>query len=339
MFSVIFIILFTLIFDFINGFHDTANAIATSVSTRVLTPRKAIIMSASLNFIGALSGTAVATTIGKGIIDPKVVTSEVIIAGLLSAITWNLITWWWGFPSSSSHALIGGIIGGAVSGHGFFCLNLWGIEKIIISLIISPLLGFIVSFIIIITLYWIFRKTNPRVVGKIFKILQIFSATFMSFSHGSNDAQKSMGIITMSLVSAGILHTFNVPIWVMVICALAMALGTSAGGWRIIKTMGTKIVKLQPIHGFSAEGAASVVITLATCLGLPVSTTHVISGAIMGVGAPTGIKSVRWGIAGDIVLAWIFTIPITALLSTIIYKIICYISTLRLFLIFFNISQ
>ena len=292
-------------------------------------------MSSTLNFLGALTGTAVAGTIGKGIIDPHIATSELIISALLAAIIWDLITWWWGLPSSSSHALIGGLIGGAIAGHGFLSLQWQGIEKIVIALIMSPLLGFIAAFGIIICLYWMFRKTQPKTVSKTFKVMQIFSAAFMSYSHGHNDAQKSMGIITMALVSFGFLNTFNVPLWVMIACALAMALGTSAGGWKIIKTMGTKIVKLQPIHGFAAEGAASIVITFASYLGLPVSTTHIISGAIMGVGATNNRKTVKWGVAGDIVIAWLFTIPVTAVIAALLYFGVSYIATLRPFLILF----
>ena len=330
----IIIILLTLAFDFINGFHDTANAIATSVSTRVLSPRNAIVMAAGLNFVGALTGTAVATTIGKNIVDPKIVTAELLIAALLSAIIWDLITWWKGFPTSSSHALIGGLIGGAIAGHGLSVIKWEGVEKILIALVLSPLLGFIFAFIIIVGLYWIFRNQQPKTVGKTFKVLQIFSAAFMSYSHGTNDAQKSMGIITMALVGFGFLNTFSIPMWVMVACGLAMALGTSAGGWKIIKTMGTKIVKLKPIHGFAAEGAAAIVITIASHFGLPVSTTHVISGAIMGVGAPMNKKAVNWGMASEIVMAWIYTIPFTAFLAWILYFFINYLMHLKPFWVF-----
>ncbi|MBO9539811.1 inorganic phosphate transporter [bacterium] len=317
------VIFLALAFDFINGFHDTANAIAASVSTGVLTPRRAILMAAILNFLGAITvGTAVAKTIGKGIIDPVYVTQPLIVAALLSAIFWNLVTWYWGLPSSSSHALIGGIVGAGIAGHGFGAIHWLGpksFSNIVQSLVLSPVLGFAIAFTMVIGLYWICRRFLPHQVRDGFRVLQIFAAAFISFSHGSNDAQKAMGIITMALISAGMLSDFTVPTWVMVACAMAMGIGTASGGTKIIKTMGTKIVKLQPIQGFGADMTSAFVITLASHFGLPVSTTHVAAGSIMGVGSTRRFSAVRWGVAGNMVTAWIVTIPITATLAYIFY--------------------
>jgi PiT family inorganic phosphate transporter len=316
------VVFLALAFDFINGFHDTANAIATSVSTGVLSPRRAIAMSAILNFAGAmLVGTAVAKTIGKGIVDAQYATQWLVAAALLGAIIWNLLTWWWALPSSSSHALIGGIVGSAVAGHGWKVLHFEGLEPILGGLVLSPVIGFAAAFVIMVGLLWLVRRMSPHLVSSVFRVLQIMSAAFMSFSHGTNDAQKSMGIITLALMAyqGQVDGEFIVPTWVMVACAAAMGGGTSAGGWKIIKTMGTKIVKMQPIHGFAAEAAAALTITVASRLGLPISTTHIISGSIMGVGATKRLSAVRWGVAGNIVTAWLFTIPVSALLSAGIY--------------------
>lgn len=322
LFAVVFL---ALAFDFINGFHDTANAIAASVSTGALSPRKAIMMAAFLNFLGALIvGTAVAKTIGKGIIDPSVATNWLVLAALVAAIAWNLITWWWGIPSSSSHALIGGIIGAGVASKGWSCLHWEGIAKIVESLIFSPLIGFGFAFLLMVPLYWIFRKLRPSQVRRWFRSFQVLSAAFMSFSHGTNDAQKSMGMITMALVAFGFIQDFHVPLWVVIACATAMGLGTSAGGWKIIKTMGSKIVKLQPIHGFAADLTSAVVITTASHLGLPVSTTHVVSSAIMGVGSTQRLSAVRWGVAGNILSAWVMTIPITGGIAWLTYTTLRY---------------
>lgn len=319
------VILLALAFDFINGFHDCANAIATSVSTGVLSPRKAIMMAAGLNFVGAIAvGDAVAKAIGKGIVDPAVATQWLVVAALLGAIIWNLVTWYWGLPSSSSHALIGGIIGAAVAGHGWNSLQWEGIEKIVAALISSPLVGFLAAFMLMVGLLNLVAKQAPQNVSALFRVMQIVSAAFMSFSHGANDAQKAMGIITLALVAAGYQTEFHVPLWVMLLCATAMGLGTSAGGWKIIKTMGSKIVKIQPIHGFAAETAAAVTLVATAKLGLPVSTTHVINGCIMGVGATKRLSAVRWGVAGNIVMAWVFTIPVTALLGAVIYWLMHY---------------
>ncbi|MGI5836260.1 MAG: inorganic phosphate transporter [Chloroflexota bacterium] len=314
------VVILAVAFDFINGFHDTANSIATVVATRVLTPRQAILMAASLNFLGAFSGTAVATTVGRDIVDPSAVTQTVIIAALGSAISWNLITWYFGIPSSSSHALIGGIVGGALAFQGSGVLNRVGLEKIVGSLISSPFIGMVFGFILMIGLLWLVFRQSPHAVNVHFRKLQLISSAFMSFSHGSNDAQKTMGIITMALFSYGSISDFHVPTWVMALAATAMAAGTSVGGWRIIKTMGHKIIKLEPIHGFAAETSAAVVIQAASHLGLPVSTTHVISGSIMGVGASKRLSAVRWGVAGNMFVAWILTIPITATMAWLIFE-------------------
>jgi PiT family inorganic phosphate transporter len=311
-----------LIFDFINGFHDTANAIATSVSTRVLTPMRAVGMAAALNFLGALISTSVAKTIGQGIVVPEAVTQGVVIAALLGAIAWNLITWYWGIPSSSSHALVGGVVGAAVAYRGFRILNARGLGEIFGSLLTSPFIGFTVGLGLMIALFWLLRRAIPARVNASFRRLQLLSAAFVAFSHGTNDAQKSMGVITLALVAGGYLSTFAVPTWVKLVCALAMALGTAFGGWKIIHTLGMRIIRLQPIHGFAAETASAVVIQAASHLGLPVSTTHVISSAIMGVGASRRLSAVRWGVASNIVVAWVLTPPVAAILGAIAYYLV-----------------
>lgn len=317
------VILLALVFDFINGFHDTANAIATSVSTRVLSPAQAILMAAGLNFVGALISTKVASTIGKGIVDPKYINNEVLIAGLLGAIIWNLATWYYGLPSSSSHALIGGVAGAVMASQGFTALNARGlVEKIFLPLIASPIIGFAIAYMVMRLIFFLVGNMAPKKVNKHFCKLQIISAAFMAFSHGSNDAQKTMGIITAALVSSGIISTFKVPIEVVIACATAMALGTSLGGWRIIKTMGSRIIKLEPVHGFAAETSAAMVIIAASIFGKPVSTTHVISASIMGVGATKRMSAVRWTVAKNIVNAWVLTAPLSALAAAIIFFII-----------------
>jgi len=316
------VVVVALLFDYLNGFHDTANAIATSVSTKALSPQRAVMVAATFNFVGALSGTAVAGTIGKGIVLPQDITQEVVVAGLLGAIIWNIITRASGIPSSSSHALIGGLIGSAIAGFGPEAIIWQGLQKIIVVLLLSPVLGFVVGYVVMSILFLIFGRSSPVRTNEVFRRLQVFSACMMSFSHGSNDAQKSMGIITMSLVSAGLLTEFHVPLWVIISCATAMAAGTAAGGWRIIKTMSGKIFKLEPINGFAADLNSSLVILTATQLGMPVSTTHVVSSSIMGVGTAKRVKAVRWGTARSIVTAWVLTIPITAVVSAFLYKII-----------------
>lgn len=331
------IIILALAFDFINGFHDTANAIATSVSTRVLTPTAAIIMSAVLNFIGAVMWSGVAKTIGKDLVDPNSIPQSVVAAALVGAIIWDLITWYFAIPSSSSHAIIGGLIGAAityklmagiqtgqswmealsiVNWHNFF----W---TILLWLLLSPVIGFIAGFILMIALQWIFRKTRPAKVTKIFSKAQIVSAAAMAFNHGANDAQKSMGVITMALFSAGTISTFEVPTEVKVACAVAMAIGTSVGGWKIIKTMGVNMAKLAPVNGFAAETGAAAIIFTATMLHAPVSTTHVISSSIMGVGASKRLSAVNWNLAKSILYAWVLTIPVSALISALVFATVC----------------
>ena len=320
---IIFVVLLALVFDYINGFHDTANAIATSVSTRALTPRAAVWMAAGLNFLGAMYSTGVAKTIGGDIVkSAQMVNEPIIIAAMFRAIFWNLITWWIGIPSSSSHALVGGVVGAVLAAKGYEALKVEGILKIVAALICSPLIGMVTGFIIMTGLFWIFGKMSPARINPKFKRLQIVTAAMMSFAHGSNDAQKAMGIITLTLVSTGYLTTFEVPIWVKMGAATAMGLGTAAGGWRIIRTMGTKIFKLEPISGFAADLNSSLVIFGATLLHLPVSTTHVVSGSIMGVGTAKRISAVRWGVAQQMLIAWVLTIPCTAVISALFYEAI-----------------
>ena len=317
------VVVLALVFDYINGFHDTANAIATSVSTRALPPRVAVYMAACLNFAGAMYSTGVAKTIGSDIVTAASMVNEpIIIAAMVGAIFWNLLTWWLGIPSSSSHALIGGVMGAVIISKGMVALKISGIVKIVLSLVLSPLLAIVFGFVVMNGLFWAFRKQAPARVNHKFKKLQILAAAMMSFAHGSNDAQKAMGIITLALVSAGYLDVFDVPFWVKIAAALAMGCGTAFGGWRIIKTMGAKIFKLEPINGFSADINSSLVIFAATLLHLPVSTTHVVSGSIMGVGAAKRINAVRWGVAQQMVMAWVLTIPSTALVSALTYKFI-----------------
>ena len=319
-FAVIFL---ALVFDFINGFHDTANAIATSVSTRALQPNHAIIMAAMLNFLGAMVSTGVAKTIGGDIVSSaSVVDEKIIMSALIGAIIWNLLTWWLGIPSSSSHALVGGLIGAVLISIGVEGLNLVGIGKIIVSLIASPCIAIVTGIIIMNILFRMFEKSNPHAVNDKFRKLQVVSAATMAFSHGSNDAQKSMGIITLALFSGGMISEFEVPTYVKILCAMAMAIGTATGGWRIIKTIGGKIFKLEPPSGFAADLNSSIVVFGATLLHLPVSTTHVVSGSIMGVGTAKRINAVHWGVAQQMVKAWIMTIPITAAIGAVSFSIV-----------------
>ncbi len=323
---IILVIVLALAFDFINGFHDTANAIATCVSTRAIRPGLAIIGTAVLNFIGAMISTGVAKTIGGDIVtSPAMINELVIIAGLTGAIVWNLITWWFGMPSSSSHALIGGMIGAVAFSVGAAALNDWGIIKIFLSLILSPISAIIIGYIIMKLLFVICHSFKPAKVNMTANRLQILSAALMAFSHGSNDAQKSMGIITLALVSGGFIQTMEVPTLVKILCALAMALGTSVGGWKIIRTVGGKIFKMHPIHGFAADLNSAVVIFAATLLHLPVSTTHVVSGSIMGVGSAQRVKAVHWSVARQMVTAWVMTIPCTAVIGAASYFVISHI--------------
>jgi inorganic phosphate transporter, PiT family len=328
---VITVIVVALVFDFINGFHDTANAIATVVSTGVLPLRTAIMVAAVLNFVGAFTGTAVASTIGKGIITPDTISLVVVFAALSGAIFWNLFTWYYGIPSSSSHAMVGGLIGAgmarSIAQNGFSnatgAIQAAGLKKIVLSLILSPMVGMLVAFLLMVLLFWLFRRAAPVAVSPLFRRLQMMSAGFMALSHGSNDAQKTMGVITMSLVAYGAIEMTGeklpVPTWVVFASAVAMALGTAAGGVRIIKTLGTKIIDLKPIHGFAAETAAASVILTASHYGLPVSTTHCISGSILGVGASQSVSAVRWGITVRILWAWVLTIPVSALSAFAVY--------------------
>jgi PiT family inorganic phosphate transporter len=309
-----------LVFDYINGFHDTANAIATVVSTGVLPIRTAILLSATLNFGGALLGTAVAGTIGKDVIAAAAVTQVVVLGALVGAISWNLFTWYFGIPSSSSHALVGGLVGAGLAHAGAGAINGAGLLKIVRSLILSPIIGFLAAFVAMILIFWITRRVRPAKLSRAFRRLQMISAGFMALAHGSNDAQKTMGIITMSLVAYGATVSggsgkFAVPIWVKLACATAMAMGTAAGGVRIIKTMGTKIIDLKPIHGFAAETGAAATILTSSFLGMPVSTTHVITGCIMGAGASQRVSAVRWGVTTKILWAWVLTIPISAIVA------------------------
>ena len=312
-------------FDYVNGFHDTANAIATSVSTRALRPYQAILMSATANFLGALTGTAVAKTIAAGIATtPSGDAGQIIVAAaLVGGITWNLVTWRLGIPSSSSHALIGGLIGAVIAATGTAALNVDGIvAKVLVPLVLSPILGIVIGFALMVVLLNVFRRSHPRRINERFRRLQVLSAAYMAFSHGSNDAQKTMGIMTLALVTAGILSKPDVPLWIIFLAASAISLGTAAGGWRIIRTMGQRVVKLDPVHGFAAETTAATIILGASSLGIPVSTTHVISSAIMGVGASDRFSAVRWGVAGDIVLAWILTLPASGAVAWVAWQVL-----------------
>ena len=314
------VIILALIFDFINGFHDTANAIATSVSTRVLSPKVAVSMAAILNMVGALSGTAVAKTVGAGLVEASCITQVTIISALIAAIVWDILTWYFGLPTSSSHAILSGVVGAAIATAGTGIIIQKGVYKVLAGLILSPLIGFILSLLLMGLLLRLFGRSTPTMVSNLFGRLQILSAAYMAFSHGSNDAQKTMGIITIALVSYYKLPEFHIPFWVIVACATAMALGTALGGWRIIKTLGMRLVQLRPIHGFAAETSAATVIEIASRIGLPLSTTHVISSTIMGVGASKRFSAVKWGVGGNIVLAWIITLPVCAILAWLICK-------------------
>lgn len=345
---VLLVIIFALAFDYINGFHDTANAIATVVSTRVLSPRAAILMAAVLNFVGAIFSTGVAKTISSGLIETSAVTQTVILAGLMGAIAWNLLTWYYGIPSSSSHALIGGVCGAVLTASGGNSL-IWYqaakeggwpgglLYKVILPIFISPIGAFIVGFVVMTIIYLLFSKAHPGTVGPMFRSLQIMSSALMAAMHGSNDAQKSMGIITMALTAYRVqeyrakfgsrplseeLAKPEVETWVMLACAIAMALGTSAGGWRIIKTMGHKIIKLEPVQGFAAETAASIIILMADLFHAPISTTQTISGSIFGVGAAKRFSAVRWQVAEQMVVAWILTLPAAGIVAAICYYLL-----------------
>ena len=316
------IIVLAVLFDVANGWHDCANAIATVVSTKVMSPAMAVTVAAFANIAGAFFSTAVAKTIGKGIVDPSAVTDQVIIAALLSAIVWNLITILMGLPVSSSHALVGGLIGAAMAHGGLGILNNSGIMMIFLSLLLSPIAGLVVGYAFMKAVLALFGRLSPGIISKQFGRLQIVSSTFMAFGHGSNDAQKAMGIITMALFAAGKIGTLDVPKWVVIVCALAMGFGTIFGGWKIIKTLGHKMLKLEPIHGFAAETSSAAIILTSSHWGLPVSTTHVVSAAILGVGATKRLSAVRWGIAGKIVMAWVLTLPFCIVLAWGLVKVL-----------------
>lgn len=334
-------------FEYVNGFHDSANAISTVVSTKALSPRHAIVYAASLDFVGAFFGTHVAHTIGAGMVSADSVTQLVLLCALMGAITWNLLTWYLGLPSSSSHALIGGLLGAAIA-HAYFRLDqaydlilrmpAFKLEhpaldvinghnvvfKVLVPMITSPILGFAVGFLVILVLLKIFHKMRPEILNRLFRKMQLFSSGFLAFSHGSNDAQKTMGIITLSLMTAGIIQdkTFHIPVWVICACAITLSLGTMTGGWKIIRTMSSKVIKMKPIHGFSVELASASIITAASHFGFPVSTTHIISTAIMGVGSMVKVSAVKWGIVKNIVIAWVCTIPVCMTLSALFYIIL-----------------
>ncbi|MEO6028071.1 MAG: inorganic phosphate transporter [Candidatus Binatia bacterium] len=322
------IILVALAFDFVNGFHDAANSIATVVSTRVLSPRYAVMWAAFFNFIAFLFfGLHVATTIGRGIIDPAVVDPPVVFAALTGAIAWDLITWFYGIPSSSSHALIGGLAGAAVAKAGAISLDTAGLMKVTVSIVLSPFLGLLLAFLMMTAVFWIFRRSTPARVDNWFRRGQLLSAALYSLGHGGNDAQKTMGIITVLLFATGHLgKEFYVPLWVVLACHAAMALGTLSGGWRIVRTMGLKITKLKPVGGFCAETGGAITLFGATALGIPVSTTHTITGAIIGVGAVTKLSAIRWGVAGRILWAWILTIPCSAFIAALTWSVLHFIN-------------
>ena len=306
------VVLLGIAFEFVNGFHDAANAIATVVATRVLTPLQAILMAGALNFVGALTGEAVAKTVGSGIVDKAVVSQDVVVAALVAAIIWDLITFVAALPTSSSHALIFGVIGAALSAHSTDVIILDGLQKTSLGIVYSPTIALIGGYIVMLAIYWLLRNVSYRFVNSFFGRAQILSSAYMAFSHGGNDGQKTMGIIALALAAYGVVPTgadFYIPDWVKVICAVAIGIGTATGGWRIMRTMGVRITKLTPVQGFAAETTAGTVIEIATRFGIPISTTHAISGAILGVGSTRRLSAVRWGIAGRIVTAWVLTIP------------------------------
>ncbi len=307
-------------FDFTNGFHDTANAVATSVSTRALSPRLAVLVASIANLAGAFATTAVATTVGKGIIDTNLATTKTVLAALVGAIAWNLLTWWLGLPSSSSHALIGGLIGAALVQSGAAGVEWHGIaHNVVIPAIVAPGIAFAAAFLLLLAIYWIFRWMTPGVANRTFRLGQLGSGTWVAFTHGSNDAQKTMGVIALALFANGSIDHFYIPNWVKVSAALAIAAGTYVGGWRIMRTVGQRMYRMEPESGFAAQVTAGTTIYLATHLGYPLSTTHVVSGGVIGAGATKRLSAVRWGVAGNIVVAWILTIPAAAIVAALIY--------------------
>ncbi len=323
--TIVVVVVVALIFDYINGFHDAANSIATVVSTRVLSPGQAVVWAAFFNFIAAFFfGTAVAKTVGQGMVDLNIVSYGVILAGLTGAIVWNLITWYWGLPTSSSHALFGGYAGAAVAKAGFSAIIVSGWTKTLVFIVVAPLIGLTVGLVLMTAIFWTCRNTTPKRVDRWFRRMQLASAAGFSLMHGANDAQKTMGIITGALVTGKYLDSFVVPFWVVMAAHAAIGLGTLTGGWRIIKTMGSKITKLQSVGGFAAETGAAVAIYTATALGVGISTTHTITGAIIGVGATRRLSAVRWGVARQIVWAWILTIPASAFIGAVSFYILHY---------------
>jgi inorganic phosphate transporter, PiT family len=319
-FTLIFLVLVALAFDFMNGLHDAANSIATVVSTRVLKPQYAVVWAAFFNFAAYfLFGLNVATTVGKGIIDPKLIDDALVFGALGGAITWNAITWWGGIPSSSSHALIGGIVGAGIAKAGFSAIIWGGLSKTLYAIVLSPFTGFLIAILLVMLVSWLFVRANPSWADGFFRKLQLVTAALYSLGHGSNDAQKTMGIISVLLLSHGMYDKFTVPPWVVILCYSAMALGTLLGGWRIVHTMGSKITRLTPMQGACAETAGAITLFMASYLGVPVSTTHTITSAIVGVGAARRVSAVRWNIAGSIIYAWIFTMPAAALMAALFY--------------------
>ena len=317
---IVLVVVVALLFDFANGWNDAANAIATVVSTRVLSPLQAVLLAGTLNFVGAYLSTKVAKTIGGSIVDPTLITQTVILAAMLGAFTWVLVMTVFGMPVSGSHSLIGGLIGAAVASGGFSILKAKGVYKVLTALLISPIFGLVIGFMVMALIMHLMKNVAPGIVNKYFGKLQIVSVSLMALSHGTNDAQKVMGIITMALLSGGFIDTFEVPLWVMTACAVVMGLGTATGGWRVIKTLGLKLSRIRPVHGFAAESAATVVLMGAASMGAPVSTTHVITSSIMGVGSTRRLSAVRWGIGKKILYAWVLTLPACGIIAGILYK-------------------
>ena len=317
---VVVVVVVALGFDFTNGFHDTANAVATSVSTKALSPRKAVAIASIANLAGAFVTTAVATTVGKGIIDADLATPKTILAALVGAITWNLLTWWFGLPSSSSHALIGGLIGAALVQSGTSGVEWHSIlHKVVIPALIAPVLAGVAAYVVLLALFWIFHRATPAAAGRGFRGGQLVSGTWVAFTHGANDAQKTMGVIALALFTHGTIDEFYIPTWVKVSAGVAIAAGTYVGGWRIMRTIGQRMYSMEPASGFAAQSTAGTVIYFATHFGYPLSTTHVVSGAVMGAGATKRLSAVRWGVAGNIVVAWLLTIPAAALVAAALY--------------------
>ena len=314
------VVLVALGFDFTNGFHDTANAVATSVSTRALSPRLAVAIAAAANLAGAFVTTAVAKTVGKGIIDTGLANEKTVLAALIGAIAWNLITWWLGLPSSSSHALIGGLVGAAIAQSGLAGVQWHGlVHNVVIPALAAPTIAFAAAFGLLLLIYWIFRWLTPSVANRSFRLGQLASGTWVAFTHGANDAQKTMGVIALALFEAGKISHFYIPTWVIVTAGLAIAAGTYAGGWRIMRTIGQRVINIEPASGFAAQLTGGLTIYSATKLGYPLSTTHVISGSVMGAGATKRLSAVRWGVAGNIVVAWVLTIPAAAIVAAALY--------------------